>query len=97
MVHLVKNELENCGIEAVIRGEHTAAVFGGGAGIEAWNELWVVDESRMKEAAGVIQQVIERPAKQEGDPWTCTNCGEEVEPPLDVCWNCGNERPVAAA
>ena len=97
IVQLVKNELENRGIEAIIQGEHAAAVMGGGAGIDAWNELWVVDESRVGEAAGVVQRVIDESAKIEGEPWTCPKCGEEVEASFAMCWNCGEERPEKAA
>lgn len=97
MVHLVKNELENRGIEALIRGEHAAAVFGGGAGIDAWTELWVVDDARAEEAAGIIKGVIEQTPLPEGEPWRCPNCGEEVEASFAVCWNCGEERPEQAA
>lgn len=93
IVHLIKNELENRGIEAVIRGEHAAAVLGGGSGIEASNELWIVDEDRIQEAAQVIQNEIEHSPTEEGEPWTCPRCGEELEPQFAVCWKCGQERP----
>lgn len=97
IVHLVKNELANQGIEAVIQGEHAAAIIGGGAGIDAWNELWVVDDAREQEAAAVVQRVIEKSSVPEGEPWTCPNCGEAVDAPFDVCWNCGAERPKQAS
>ena len=97
MVHLAKNELENLGIDAVVRGEHAAAVVGAGAGIDAWNELWVVDDARAQEAAQVIERVIEGAAVETADPWPCPNCGETIEAPFDVCWNCGEARPEPTA
>lgn len=27
--------------------------------------------------------------------WICPKCGEVVEEPLDICWNCGTERATA--
>ena len=93
MVHLVKNELENHGIEAIVQGEHAAAVLGGGAGIDAWNELWVVDEARVKEAAEIVRRIIDEEPETDAEPWTCPNCGEDVEATFAVCWNCGTERP----
>lgn len=97
IVQLVKHQLDNHGIEAVIRGEYAAAVAGGGAGLEAWNELWIVDDSRDGEAAEVIQRMFEEPAVQEGEPWTCPGCGEEVEATFELCWNCQAVRPETAA
>lgn len=103
MVHLVKNELENRGIEAVVRGEHLAGVIGGGAGIEAWFELWVVDDARVQEAAQIVQAAIAQATEAAegedvpGDPWTCPQCGEEIEPPFAVCWSCGQARPEGEA
>ena len=94
IIHLVKNELANRGIEAVIRGEHAAAIVGGGAGIDAWNELWVMDEARLHEALSVIERVIEKSPVQDGAPWTCPRCDEVVEASFDVCWNCGAEGPA---
>lgn len=93
MVHLVKAELENHGIETVVRGEHAAAVMGGGAGFDAWVELWVVDEQRISEAEEIVQAVMDEEATDvSGQSWTCTRCGTVVEPQFTSCWNCGADR-----
>ena len=99
MVHLVKNELEGRGIETTVRGEHLAQVAGGGAAAEAWHELWIVDDARLVEAAGVVQEIIDQDDADAVDeePWTCPHCGEEVEGTFAVCWNCGQARPPAPA
>lgn len=93
MVQLAKNELQNRGIDSVIRGEHLASVAGGGASFDAWVELWVVDDARLQEAAQAIQETFEHTAEEAGKPWTCPNCGETIEPQFAVCWNCGHKRP----
>ena len=97
MVQLVKNELEHRGIEAVVQGEHLAAVVGGGASAEAWHELWVLDEERLSEAAEIVGEVIEDDTEETAEPWTCPRCGEEVEGTFAVCWNCGHESPSVGA
>ena len=93
MVHLARNQLENRGIASVIQGEHAAAVVGGGAGIDAWNELWIVDAARAAEAADVLRHLIEEPAAEAVAPWTCPRCGETVEATFGVCWHCGEAHP----
>ncbi len=97
MVHLVRNELENRGIETMIQGEHLTGLIGGGSGIEAWVELWVVDDARIQEAMGIVRGVIEHDEVEGAAPWKCPNCGEEVEPQFAVCWNCGQARPGGKA
>jgi RNA polymerase subunit RPABC4/transcription elongation factor Spt4 len=27
-----------------------------------------------------------------GEPWTCSRCGEVLEPQFAQCWNCGTPR-----
>ena len=93
MVHIVRNELESRGIEAIVRGEHAAAVMGGGSGFDAWVELWVVDEGRVEEANRIVQDVMDEEPSAEGGSWTCSRCGNEVEPQFGACWNCGADRP----
>lgn len=94
LVHHVKHLLEHEGIPATIRGEHLAAAVGGVAPLDAWVELWVTDEARLPEAMRIVASVVdEERAGDEAAEWTCPNCGETVEAPLAVCWNCGTERP----
>lgn len=94
MVHLVRNELETHGIEAIVRGEHAAAVMGGGAGVDAWVELWIVDEDRVPEAERIVQEVMAAESAEAGEPWACPQCGTEVEAQFGACWNCGADRPA---
>ena len=96
MVYLAKNELANRGIEAVIQGEYLAAVSGGGASMEAWIELWLVDVARLPEATRVVQEIIADAEVEEAgaSPWTCPHCGETVDATFAACWNCGREQPA---
>ncbi|MEP0548066.1 MAG: DUF2007 domain-containing protein [Rhodothermales bacterium] len=98
MVQLVKNELEQRGIESTIKNEHLATVVGGAAGAtDAWSELWVVDEERLGEAVEVVSEVIEGDTGESAEPWTCPSCGEEVDGLFAVCWNCGHKHPSAGS
>ncbi len=98
MVQLVKNELEQRGIESTIKGEHLASVVGGAAGAtDAWSELWVVDEERLGEAVEVVSDVIEGDTESDAEAWTCPRCGEEVDGLFAVCWSCGQKHPASGA
>jgi len=91
-VQLARNELENAGIECFVRGEHLAGVAGGGAGFNAWVELWVADDEQLDAAREFVQQFIQAGDDAELEPWTCPTCGEKIDAPFGECWNCGTER-----
>lgn len=92
VVHLVKNELENLGIEAVIRNDLSAGLLGAYVGSDNWNELWIVDDEQLPQAVRAIQVAIGPTASSEEATWTCQQCGEEIEAQFAACWNCGQER-----
>ncbi len=93
IVHLLKNELENRGILASIRGEHGAAMIGAATGIDAWTELWIADDDRVVEAVRIVQMQTDDGEAPGGEPWTCPSCGETLEAQFGACWNCGEARP----
>jgi hypothetical protein len=98
IVQLVKNALDQHGIEAVVRGEYLGVAVGDVPQQEAWTGLWVADTARLSEAARVVREFVEaNDAAEGGEPWTCPRCGEEVEAAFDACWRCGAERPEAPA
>lgn len=96
VTHLLKNELEQNDIEAVIKGDHLAWAAGGAAANEAWYELWVEEDAQIQRALGIVHRFIQRNVVEEIEPsesWTCPNCGEEVEAQFALCWKCGHEAP----
>jgi len=88
-VHNIKNVLEASGIECTVRGENLTVGVGELPPVECWAELWIVDESRLKEAKSIISGA-DQPA---GDPWTCAGCNERIEAEFGQCWNCQTHRP----
>jgi hypothetical protein len=90
LVYNMKNILESYGIDSKIVGENRAAAVGEIPPIEAWIELHVNEEDE-KKALEIIDVVIKDPI-DEGDAWTCPECGEEIEPQFSTCWNCGTDR-----
>jgi hypothetical protein len=96
--HIVVDLLGDAGIEAMVRGEHIYAVRGA-LPIE-YPTVWVLhddDYDRARELALAYerdQTTAEDDEATFGEPWTCPQCGEQVEGRFDQCWNCDTERPT---
>lgn len=95
---MLKGLLESSGIPAMIKNERGSASAGVGWPIPhatsvafAWPEVWVPDDRHEEAAAIVAEMNQEHPAT--GGPWTCPQCGEEVDTELSVCWNCETPKP----
>lgn len=52
---------------------------------QALPELWVLDDSRLDEAARLLEALQHQPELH----WRCRRCGESVDGPFEQCWNCG--------
>ncbi len=55
MVYHVKNILAVNGIESIVTGEHLAFTAGGVPPSDAWVDLWVLDERKMKKAIKILE------------------------------------------
>ena len=96
----LKGLLESSGIPAMIKNERGSASAGVGCPLPfsttvafAWPEVWVPDE-HYEEAATIVAAMTAEAATA-GGPWTCRQCGEEVDAELSVCWNCETPKPVS--
>ena len=96
-VYLLREELIAEGIPAVVIGESLGAARGDLPMTgDTLPGVWVGKrqiERAMEIATRYDQQRRERlAAEQDLPPWTCEECGEEVEGAFEVCWNCQRER-----
>ena len=95
LVRQLKSLLDEHGIESLIRNEDVGLVsLSELAPIANWPELWVLDESKAREAAALIASVEEASTGEEA-PWTCAGCGESHDGSFASYWNCGEARPAA--
>jgi hypothetical protein len=85
--HLVAALLRSQGIEAEVRGEALFAVRGEvPVSPSTLPTVWV----RHEQAAEALELVNERAVPLDADrPWTCSRCGQTVDPQFSACWNCG--------
>jgi hypothetical protein len=94
--HMVVDLLQADGIAAVVQGEHIFAVRG--ALPVSYPTVWVLDEDDHDRAREIVL-AYEQDAASDGEPlapepWTCPQCGEQIEGQFGLCWQCGAERPL---
>jgi hypothetical protein len=80
-----RNVLIAAGIDAELRNQYLAGALGDLPMLETWPQLWVDDA--LEAAALRALKIAE--ATPVGAPWTCAQCGEELEPQFTTCWRCG--------
>jgi len=91
MIGHLRNVLALHGIECITRKLDLATGAGELPPVECWPELWVLDDERCAEAEALLRKTL-APVEAVKKPWTCSNCGEEIEGQFSECWNCGRER-----
>jgi hypothetical protein len=84
-----RNVLISAGIECELRNQYLAGALGDLPMLETWPQLWVDDalESAAKRALATAA------AASKGPPWTCWQCGEQLEAQFTSCWRCGAAFP----
>ena len=80
-----RNILTAAGIESELRNQYLAGALGDLPMLETWPQLWV--EDALESAA--LRALEEAGRAPSGAPWTCGQCGEQLEPQFTTCWRCG--------
>ncbi len=52
--HLIRGILESEGIEAFLKNEHLSGLAGGIPFMEAWPEVWIIDDDETEHAEAII-------------------------------------------
>jgi len=89
VVAQARTDLEQAGIDCVLRNEYASGAMGELAPIDTWPELWVVDDVQWERAQAIVDQA------PKGDPdreWRCRSCGSSSPMTFDCCWHCGTPR-----
>ncbi|MAS23933.1 MAG: hypothetical protein CMI03_13000 [Oceanospirillaceae bacterium] len=93
----VKNILENSGFVIFLKNENLMAAAGELSPIDAWPEIWLVDDHEFDNASQLIAPLCKSGSEQTTDPvqakrdWICPNCGEENGAAFEVCWHCHHD------
>jgi hypothetical protein len=88
-----RNVLITAGIQCELRNQYLAGALGDLPMMETWPQLYV-DDSDESFALSVLARAAAAPA---GAPWTCRDCGEQIEPQFTQCWRCGGETRVESS
>jgi hypothetical protein len=80
-----RNVLISSGIDSELRNQYLAGAMGELPIMETWPQLYVddIDEPR------ALRALARAAAAPVGPPWTCEECGEQLEPQFTSCWRCG--------
>ena len=84
-----RNVLISAGIESELRNQYLAGAMGDLPMLETWPQLWV-DDAFESAALRALASAAAAPA---GTPWTCSQCGEQLEAQFTTCWRCGAAFP----
>ena len=84
-----RNVLITAGIECELRNQYLAGALGDLPMMETWPQLYVDDDDETL-ALRALARAAAAPA---GTMWTCSDCGEQLEPQFTQCWRCGAAGP----
>lgn len=87
---LLKERLEQEGIACLLRNEELFAAMGEIPFVELTPELWIIDDDVLPRARLLLDGWLRPPDGT--PPWTCPECGEELEGQFGACWKCGHQR-----
>lgn len=94
-VGLLRSLLEAEGIACQTRNEQIASAAGAIPFLACCPELWVVHDDDFARAEELLAR-WEAPPETSREPWSCQNCGEELEGQFTTCWLCGADGPDSA-
>jgi hypothetical protein len=81
--------LRAAGIDCEVRNTTLSGALGEIPFLECAPQIWIrnpLDEPRARELLAQLRHPVA------GEPWTCSGCGELLEPQFATCWNCGTAR-----
>jgi rubrerythrin len=81
--------LRAAGIDCEVRNTTLSGALGEIPFLECAPQIWIhnsLDEARARELIEQLRVPVT------GPPWTCSRCGELLEPQFAQCWSCGAPR-----
>jgi len=87
MMYILKDMLERRGIECTVRGEGLMGAAGELAPVDAWVELYVINDEDKTVALRVVEEFMGNSDSTRED-WQCPSCKVLVPAEFGVCWQC---------
>lgn len=82
--------LSDHSIACLIKNRHLMGGVGDLPPLEAWPEIWVINDGDTDRARALISSMLDS-EPNEGPAWTCSDCGEAIEPQFSECWLCAGK------
>ncbi len=84
--YLVRNLLQQAGIEALILNEHAIGALGDVPLASAYPQVWIDRDHQAHHARQVIDAY--ETSRSDSAARHCLRCGEVSPGQFDLCWNC---------
>lgn len=85
--HLIRNLLDQSGIDVHIFNENAQGGVGQLPVADAYPQIWVDDERDFQRAREILESFLKMPAI--GNNLHCRQCDEDNPTTFQICWNCG--------
>ena len=82
--------LESHGIKTFIRNQFGSSVMGEVPFVEVVPQLFVLEQKDVERAMALLQSAMA--GSDPAGPWSCPECGADVEGNFSHCWQCGSAR-----
>ena len=86
--HLIRNLLEQAGIEAHVLNANAQGGVGQLPVMEACPQIWIADERDVERARRIVEAFEHMPAISSS--LRCQECSEDNPSTFQLCWNCGS-------
>ncbi len=88
MAGMFRELLATEGVACLVRNEQLSTAIGEIPFVECFPELWVIDDEIYPRAKLLLEAWLKQ--SPEVAPWTCPQCGEEIDGQFSSCWSCGS-------
>jgi hypothetical protein len=86
--HLIRNLLEQAGIEALVLNENAQGGVGQLPVMDAYPQIWIANERDLTRAKEIVEAFEHMPAIRSN--LRCGQCAEDNPSTFQLCWNCGS-------
>jgi hypothetical protein len=85
--HLIRNLLDQSGIDVHVFNENAQGGVGQLPVADAYPQIWVADERDYPRAREILEGFLNMPAIRNN--LHCRECDEDNPTTFQICWNCG--------
>ena len=94
-IQILRDMLAHEGIETTVLNESTSAVLGEIPFFSAMPEVWILHDDDGPRARAIVERFESGEVRDAArkPPWTCPQCGQQIEGQFTECWSCDANDP----